>query len=261
MPILKDIKDSIEILKSVEVLLSSNMDALSSKSIGFFVCIKDSWKKMEVWENLIETRINSLKLLKEMKPEEPMIFNEIEMSFKCARLIYLQSYLSSYWSLSDNICKFVTMILCNDDNFQNDEKSRDLVTFFVRKQKGKKPSNILSYNIMRNEFGWASGVLYAFRNQFIHDGDTSDSYQFFSDDNNFSVNQHAWEKILRKLKTEYEVDITNCRKGTEFNEDVPVDLISLLEKCEKEMDFALSFLLKSACNFTVINLGLLTGKI
>lgn len=170
-----------------------------------------------------------------------------DISFRTARLLIVQSYLSNAWSVADRISAFVSPIVCLDSASKNLTRPPQLTPTYIS-DGGRKLAGALTYTFAKFGFGWPIGLSYAIRNHFVHDGGQQPSWHFFAGSeaaSGFRVSNEGWDFVCKKAKEEYGVDTRDTR-ATEPWPWPQEDLRSVLAICEREMDFALAILVDTS---------------
>lgn len=210
------------------------------------------------WLSLIETRRYAKKQLldleKNVAPGDLVLWGTLKDSipFSHARLLAINAYLSTSWSLTDGITSFIGRIFCSPNQGFYAIESAKLVRNFVEADAVKKSTAGILYNFIPEFYGWPICLSYMLRNVFIHDGGKIKGKTIFKSSSAisaFEISDDAWGMLEVELKAKNPTVNQVAKSATWAQPSRPItDIRAIIEACEQETDEALGVLLGTACH-------------
>ena len=195
--------------------------------------------------NLIRARDAALEAVesfpKQIDPDNPLMFmyNGVSVPFWLGRLLVLQNYLATGWSIYDNLSKIAGVLSAKI------EKPAKLQEDFLSS------SNVVGTHTrdhLRRGYGWPIGISYAIRNWVLHDGNSQDGVELFKYSTHdktapYQLSDDGWSKIIERCVNKYKLDdtLTRLNPFPAINDDLVGGLIA----CHTEVDEAIGFILLS----------------
>jgi hypothetical protein len=247
--------DAKEILDGIHSAIQASPEDLKSDARDYFSKVLEGRNELVNVQNLIKVRLSALKYLDNLGTEPDsegnVLFGSIRVHFAHARLMGVQAYLSTAWSISDTLCRIAGRLLCTPDAGQNEAAPSQLVSHFISKSSAKKQAASSAFSPLRPSFGWPIGISYAIRNLFLHEAGNLGVKNFFVDMtalSEFRIAEEGWSQVIEVAQGDYNVDAAMHRVTTGWVDSPTDDLRLVLQGCEREMDSALGSLLISACH-------------
>lgn len=221
--------------------------------------------RIQGWQDTLQARESAWKVLETIPDREVEVqFGTVRLTFPIARLILVSAYLTSYWSLSDQITSWAGQIFCTQEKGCNPRNRAKLTSHFT----GGKANNTgaaLIIGSIAPIFGWPVAVLYVLRNQFVHEGGHIDGNQIFLGDqprDGYLLDKGGWSNVKNRAEQKDDGAKSDQHRMVSppwMDEEQP-DLIAILRDCEKEMDDALGILVGSASRLLAAQVTFLLGE-
>lgn len=209
------------------------------------------------WLELVETRQHAKRQLAALEgtviPGDlvPWGVSKDSIPFAHARLLAMNAYIATSWSLIDGITGFVGRIFCAPSQGFNASEGVKLKTFTDRETMRKSTAGIL-FNFVPEFYGWAASLSFFLRNIFIHEGGRlkgKDVFKGKSAASLFEVSDELWDEIESGIRAANPDIDKEPKSPTWITIAKPVnDIRIVLDACERETDEALGVLLGAACH-------------
>ncbi len=259
-------------LRSAELTLDQAHAAMGRHTSKLSVEVDEGFRRViqfrsdiDHWIGLLGARAAALQLLRDLEAtvdqDGYVVLGASRVKFHHARLIGVQSYLTTSWALADRITGMVGRVVCPPSAGCDPTNPAQLVSHFVRSEKGKAPAAVLSKSI-RFMFGWPIAISYAIRNHVVHDGAQFDGVDFFEGampSAGFRISADGWRRIEARA-LEYGVAASLHRAGPLWPPTPCDDLRLVLDVCEREMDDALGVLVGSATAALLSHVRCMVGE-
>lgn len=170
----------------------------------------------------------------------------VKMPFWQARLLAVQSYVATSWSLADLITGFVSGVYCQGSIIKNRSHPAKLWEHFI---KDDASTSAALHTLGRECFGLPVAVSYLIRNLFVHDGGLHEGKSIFEGPlpkDRFALTARGWDLIARRAQYEYKVQVTETRAPEPWPWPAS-DVRDIFDICEREIDDLLGILLGTAC--------------
>lgn len=259
VPLDECIKEAKNLLNTIELTLKEKDSKIPHnipEEIHDLVNVS-AQKRIERLLEVLKSRDLTISVLEQLENKTDSVTNRAnvlgtEIDFNSARFIFIQSYISTMWAISDTITEFAGRILCIESVNKRNQGAK-LLQNFIRNGK----STVFSIDkFFKEKYGLPIGVSYVIRNLFIHGCGFDESWVFFEGQHcstGFRISDKALKYIEDQLDSNtYPNDnFDNVKSYTNASEPWPWpqdDLRKLLKICHREMDDALGVLLLTACN-------------
>lgn len=254
----KTLRDRLGFVKAelqvVEVMLA--WPQFGAKSRDEFLKLAGFWRSVDGLSEIGQARAEAFQFLGALEDrvdeEDRVEFGVTRIAFQHARLLGALSYLTTLWSLADQITSFAGRVLCAPSSGRNDAQPPTLTDAFVvmstkntdtdkneKRQKTKVVAGLLADSIPE-QFGYSIKVAYAMRNCFVHNG----AQRFFESSMSsraFRISEEGWRAIKEKS------GLGSGDVPQQWESPPCDDLRKILAICERDIDDALGILLGSAC--------------
>ncbi len=250
------------VLKQVHALLAKHPALLPTDLGNSFRALSDYDAEIDHWIGMLDARAVARQFLDGLETRadanQNVTLGALSAKYHHVRLIGVQAYETTNWSIADSITAMVGRVLCTRAAaFQP-----QLASHFVQKDRKTKTAAVV-FDSVKEVFGWPVGISYAIRNHFVHRGGQVGSIDFFEGPlpaSAFQISADGWDYIDRTARLEYEVDQSHHRAGASWPSNPTDDLRVLLAICEREMDDALGVLLGAACGSLLAHVGFMVGE-
>jgi hypothetical protein len=258
------LRDAKVELDKTQATMGRHPGKLAHEVEGLFRRVIQFSADVEHWIGLLHARAAAVQLLADLEKgadsEDRVVLGSTRVKFQHARLIGVQSYVTTNWALADRVTGLIGRVICPPNAGANPTSPAQLVSHFVQQEKGKIPAAVVSKSV-RHAYGWPIAISYAIRNHFVHDGAQFDGADFFEGPTaraGFRISEDGWKRVIERAES-YGVEAAHHRAAS-----WPVaprdDLRAMLAACECEMDDALGVLLGSACGTLSWHVTCLMGE-
>jgi hypothetical protein len=223
-------------------------------------------REIDPWIEMIAARESATAYLDGLETRADPLTDRVglgaqDVPFHHARLIGIQSRLTTTWALADRMTDFAGRILCSAEQGNNRMSRAQLLAHFVGGKTCHKAVSALLSGSMKQCFGWPIGLCYTIRNHVVHDGAARDGWTFFEGAKSasaFKISGSGWSHVLDHAQTEYRLEFAQTRapEPWPWNQQ---DLRMVLGICEREIDDALGTLLGLACQSLRMHVSFLVG--
>lgn len=224
---------------------------LSPNSYDFFDRVRSYSRQLAEIRNLVDARDAALAAVSsfptKVNPEDPatFLYNGIAVPFWQGRLLLMQSYMGTCWSIYDNLSKVAGILICTDKAAKNLARPVKLQEHLISL------SDSLGAHLqdhLKDGYGWPIGLSYGIRNWVTHDGNSQDGVDLFRYSSHepapYELSDAAWDRIVDRCNKGYKVETTHTRLNP--FPDVRNNLVTGITACNEEVDEATGFVLLAA---------------
>lgn len=261
------LRDAKNVLDDVNAAFGRHPGALKLESEVYFRKVVDLRSDIDHWIGMLGIRAIALQFLDGLEskadPADDCIqHGDNRIKFQVLRFTGVQSYITTAWALADSITRFAGLVLCISEGGLNEIKPAKLFPHFMTQERKKILAAALCKSIRYN-YGWASAILYAIRNHFIHEGAQTLGSCFFAGSSAasaFSISDAGYRLIEDRAQKDHGMDESNRRPGVVLSITVGGDLREVLEVCQRETDDVLGILLGTACHSLRAHAAFILGE-
>lgn len=244
------LEDTKDVFAKVGETLNLNPGSLLTTVDEEFKAISDCTSHIEHLLTMADARAVAWQFLEKLKADSDGFaqYNDVRVKFVHVRLIAVQAYVATNWSLADSVTGLAGRLVCTHRVASDQKKSVKLPSHFIREERNNSTAGLLDASLFES-YGWPVEISYAIRNAFVHDGGQKDTSNFFEPSEpaqGFRISDVGWKDILNSLPKA--VTASQKRPGVIWPINPQDDLREVLRVCERETDDALGVLIGSSCH-------------
>lgn len=160
----------------------------------------------------------------------------------------LQGYLTTTWSMYENISEVAISISCINDLADNRSKSISFVSDITQQDRSGSPGEdhlgMDMWQWLQTCYGWPIGLSYGLRNVFVHDGGEILQRTIFDNSriksSPYRLNDFGKQKVYQLPISKYGARSDWHKMSSDWEQNQPRNLLDLLKTCHREADKALS---------------------